>query len=42
MTGSWANSSSLVQLSKTKAPGLTLFAPLWRAVDEILGEHDYF
>jgi hypothetical protein len=32
-------SSVLVQLSKTKAQVLTITAPLWHVVDEILGEN---
>jgi hypothetical protein len=31
-----------VQLSKTKAHVLTISAPLWHVVDEILGEYGLF
>jgi hypothetical protein len=31
-----------VQLSKIKAQALTIFAPFWHGVDEILGEYGLF
>ncbi len=32
----------MVQLSKTKAQELTISAPLWHDVDEILGDYGLF